>query len=167
MRRSQRLLIAALVGGALLIALGSVAGAQTYATGMSLDPQSAAPGTQIAVRASGLRPNVPVQVLFDSVPIATTEVDANGVAHRDVVIPTSASEGEHMVTIAKETDTPPTSASSAPAVLLQQSITVATGGDAFHHDDGPPVNALTIAGFIIVATTVPLLLLRRRRAASR
>jgi hypothetical protein len=160
------LVVVAFLGGVLLVALGSLAAAQTYATGMSLDPQSAAPGAQVVVRASGLRPNLAVRLLFDSVEVATTDVDANGVAQHEVVIPATASQGEHTVTIAKDAGTPSTSPSTT-SVLLEKTITVATGGDAFHHDDGPPVNTLTIAGFVIVATAIPFLLLRPRRVSSR
>ena len=152
-RIAQAGLVLVLIGCA--VALTSVAAlADTYVTTMTVSDEHPAPGASVTVTGGGFSPNKPAEVLFDSNQVASTTADANGIATKAIVIPASASSGEHLITIAHESE-------RGSRRVLSQTVSVRRGGSAFSQDDAHSVGAFLVAALVLVGI-VGAFVLRKR-----
>jgi hypothetical protein len=151
-----------LAGLVVVLATAAVAWADApYLSGLSVSDSTPTPGAQVTVHAGGLAPNHETRVLFDEQPIATTTTNANGVASDVVTIPIDASDGDHLIEIARAEPTPQ---DTPPKVILSTSVDVQRGGDALSSPDGTGVTGYVVAvGLAGLAAIV--LVVRRHRSA--
>jgi hypothetical protein len=152
------------LAGALLFlgTAGTAVADGPYLSSLSVSDSTPTPGAAVTVRAGGLAPNRPTRVLFDGQPIATTTTNANGVASRLVTIPVDASNGDHLIGIARAATTRGNGA--APKILLSTSIDVERGGSALSSPDGTGITGYVVAVGIAGAVAIALILGRRRSA---
>jgi hypothetical protein len=143
-----------------LVVFGTAVGAQTYGSGMTVSDSHPAPGSQVTVRATGFVPNGSANVLFDSVPIASTTTDANGIASAAITIPVSADAGQHVLTVAYR-------GGRGRVQRFSKSVTVETGGMAFIHSDADSPGSVVIVALLIVGLVAAGVTARRVRAEHR
>jgi hypothetical protein len=140
-RIAQAGLVVVLIVGAVALT-SAVALADTYVTTMTVSDDHPAPGSTVTVTGGGFSPNKAAEVLFDSTEVASTTADANGIATKVIVIPASASSGEHLITIAHQSE-------RGSRRVLSQTVSVRRGGSAFSQDDGHSVSAFLVAAVVV------------------
>lgn len=134
---------------------------EPYVSALSVSDATPTPGASITLQAGGLAPNRETQVLFDEQPIATTTSDANGVVSDQVTIPVDASDGEHLISVARAAAATPKT-DDAPAILLSASVQVQRGGAALSSPDGNGITGYVVAVSIAALAALVLILGRRR-----
>ena len=139
-----------------VLLLAGAAGAQTYASGLSVSDTSPTPGAQVTLRVGGLTPNRPAPVVIDSTPVATPVADANGTATETITIPATLPTGDHLLIVQQGSGT-------ARRAAYTQSLTVENGATAFSRTDGGGASALAIGTLVVVALASVAFLRRRTR----